>query len=128
MIYMPFPLKFRGSKKKTHYGPTDQRTDRPSYRDAWTHLKRKFHLRVAIPFLSGTQERSKKISDSYGSRWSIPANLYSRSSLFMTYGPRDSAGRETKEREGQAHLCVTESLVYLITENLFSLSLLTVKS
>ena len=20
-------------------GPTDQRTDRPSYRDAWTHLK-----------------------------------------------------------------------------------------
>ena len=29
--------------KKTHYGrtdgPTNGRTDRPSYRDAWTHLK-----------------------------------------------------------------------------------------
>ena len=37
MIYEPFPLKFRGSKK-THYGP--RTTDRPSYRDAWTHLKR----------------------------------------------------------------------------------------
>ena len=36
MIYEPFPLKFRGSKK-THYGP--RTTDRPSYRDAWTHLK-----------------------------------------------------------------------------------------
>jgi len=38
-----FPLEFRGLKK-THYGPTDgltdgPRTDRPSYRDAWTHLK-----------------------------------------------------------------------------------------
>ena len=40
MIYEPFPLKFRGTKKM-HYGPTDHRprTDRPSYRDAWTHLK-----------------------------------------------------------------------------------------
>ena len=38
MIYMPFPLKFRGLKK-TRYGPTDGHTDRPSYRDAWTHLK-----------------------------------------------------------------------------------------
>ena len=27
--------------KKTHYGRTDRRTDRLSYRDARTHLKRK---------------------------------------------------------------------------------------
>ena len=38
MIYVPFPLKFRGLKK-THYGRTDGPTDRPSYIDAWTHLK-----------------------------------------------------------------------------------------
>ena len=43
MIYMPFPLKFRGLKK-TRDGRTDGRTDRPSYRDAWTHLKRIFYL------------------------------------------------------------------------------------
>ena len=28
-----------GSFKKTRDRPTDRRTDRPSYRDAWTHLK-----------------------------------------------------------------------------------------
>ena len=39
MISMLFPLEFRGLKIKTHYKPTDQPTDRPSYRDAWTHLK-----------------------------------------------------------------------------------------
>ena len=38
--YMSFPLNFRGSKK-THYRWTDRRTDRPSYRDAWTHLIRR---------------------------------------------------------------------------------------
>ena len=47
MISKPFPLKFLDSKKtrdgrttdgRTH-GRTDPRTDRPSYRDAWTHLK-----------------------------------------------------------------------------------------
>ena len=48
MIYMRFPLKFRGLKK-TRYGPTDGptdgrmdgRTDRPSSIDAWMHLKMK---------------------------------------------------------------------------------------
>ena len=40
-----FPSHFRpfspviGSLKKTRSGRTDGRTDRPSYRDAWTHLK-----------------------------------------------------------------------------------------
>ena len=38
MIHMPFPLKIRGLKK-TRNPTTDRRTDRPSYRDAWTHLK-----------------------------------------------------------------------------------------
>ena len=39
MISMPLSLEFRGPKK-TRYGPrTDGPTDRPSYRDAWTHLK-----------------------------------------------------------------------------------------
>ena len=43
--------------KKTHYGPTDgpadQRTDRPSYRDARTHLKKVNILRNhgALTFL-----------------------------------------------------------------------------
>ena len=40
MIYMPFPLKFRGLKKRITDGRTDGRTDRPSYRDAWKNLKR----------------------------------------------------------------------------------------
>ena len=40
MIYMLFPLKFRDSKKTRDGRTTDRpRTDRPSYRDAWTHLK-----------------------------------------------------------------------------------------
>ena len=46
MIPMPFPIEFC-SLKKTCYGQTNRRTDgrtnkqtdRPSYRDAWTHLK-----------------------------------------------------------------------------------------
>ena len=36
---MPFPLKFRGLKKRITDGRTNGRTDRPSYREAWTHLK-----------------------------------------------------------------------------------------
>ena len=43
--FMPFPLKIRNLKKKytmdgpTADGRTAHRTDRPSYGDAWTHLK-----------------------------------------------------------------------------------------
>ena len=58
MIYVPFPLKFRGLKKNAlptdrrtdgrtdgrTDRPTDGRTDRPSYRDAWTHLKMRNRL------------------------------------------------------------------------------------
>jgi len=42
IISMPFSDEFRDSKKMQD-GPTDGRTnglDRPSYRYAWTHLKR----------------------------------------------------------------------------------------
>ena len=34
---MPFPLRF----KKTRDGWTERPTNRPFYRDAWTHLKMK---------------------------------------------------------------------------------------
>ena len=38
MISMPFQIEFRG--KKTRYGRADRPTDRPSYKDTWTHLKK----------------------------------------------------------------------------------------
>ena len=36
---MAFSDEFRDSKKTRNPQTTDRRTDRPSYRDAWTHLK-----------------------------------------------------------------------------------------
>ena len=47
---MLFLINFR-NLKKTRDGRTDPRTDRPSYRDAWTHLKRqKLHLHIVVIF------------------------------------------------------------------------------
>jgi len=48
---MQFPCDFRDLKKReTDHGPTDGWTDRPSYRDAWTHLKLAEYSLVKISF------------------------------------------------------------------------------
>ena len=39
MISMTFLIEFRGKKKRVSEVRTDGPTDRPSYRDAWMHLK-----------------------------------------------------------------------------------------
>ena len=40
VIFDHFPLYLLSPKKWVTDGPTDGRTDIPSYRDAWTHLKK----------------------------------------------------------------------------------------
>ena len=45
MNFGPFPSQFglvlliSSESERKRYGPTERRTDTPSYRDAWTHLK-----------------------------------------------------------------------------------------
>ena len=58
MTFFHFP-----NLKITDYGPTDRRTDRPSYRDARTHLKIGITLKKTRVFLESIPSYANQLSD-----------------------------------------------------------------